>query len=56
MGRWGREQGEGRKAFKHSAAMGVPVYGVKGRAAKSGWEDYRRVGAEMVEAVAGVKA
>ncbi len=51
-----KAQVEGRKAFKHSAAMGVPVYGVKGRAAKSGWEDYRRVGAEMVEAVAGVKA
>lgn len=51
-----KAQVEGRKAFKHAAALGVPVYGVKGRAAKSGWEDYRKVGEEMVEIVAGVRA
>lgn len=51
-----KAQVEGRKAFKHAAAMGVPVSEVRGRAARSGWEDYRKVGAEMVKAVAGVSA
>lgn len=39
---------EARKAFKHAAAMGVPVYEVKGGAAKRGWEDYVRVGKELI--------
>lgn len=39
---------ESRKAFKHAAARGVPVYGVKGRAARAGWEDYRKVGKELI--------
>ena len=49
-----KAQVESRKAFKHAAALGVPVYGVKGRAARSGWEDYQRVGREVVEQFAGL--
>lgn len=41
-------QVEARKAFKHAAALGVPVSGVKGRAARAGWADYRKVGKEMI--------
>ncbi len=47
-------QVEARKAYKHAAALGVPVYGVKGHAARSGWGDYERVGRELIEQFAGV--
>ena len=43
---------EGRKVFKHAAALGVPVYGVKGRAGKKGWEDYEKIGDEVTAELA----
>jgi hypothetical protein len=46
-------QVESRRAFKQAAAAGVPVYGVRGRAAHAAWEEYRRVGEEMVAQIAG---
>lgn len=47
---------EGRKAFKHAAAAGKPVYAVKGKAARNGWQDYEKVGAEMVADLVGVRS
>jgi chromosome partitioning protein len=44
---------ESRRAFKQAAAAGVPVSGVKGRAAQAAWEEYRKVGEEMVAELAG---
>ncbi len=49
-------QVEARRAFKQAAASGVPVYGVKGRAAQAAWEEYRRVGEEMVAVLSGAGA
>lgn len=43
-----KSQVEARKAFKHADALGVTVQRVKGRAARAGWEDYRRVGEELI--------
>lgn len=43
-----KAQIESRKAFKHAAALGVSVRGVKGRAARAGWEDYQRAGRELI--------
>ena len=43
---------EGRKVFKHAAALGMPVYGVRGRAGRRGWEDYKGVGDEIVAELA----
>lgn len=45
-----KTQVEARKAFKHAAALGVPVHGVRGRAARAGWEEYRKVGRELIRA------
>jgi chromosome partitioning protein len=46
-------QVESRRAFKQAAAAGVPIYGIKGRAARAAWEEYGRVGEEMVAQLAG---
>ena len=45
--------GAERKAFRHAANEGVPVYGVRRRGAESGWEDYKAVGREPLEVVGG---
>jgi chromosome partitioning protein len=37
-----------RKAFRHAANEGVPVYGVRRRGAQSGWEEYKAVGRELL--------
>jgi len=46
-----RRQVQERKAFRHAANEGVPVYGVRRRGAESGWEDYKAVGRELLEIV-----
>lgn len=51
-----KAQVEARRAFKHAAAAGAPVYGIKGRAARAGWEEYKKVGREIVREFAGVKS
>jgi chromosome partitioning protein len=40
-----------RKAFRHAANEGVPVYGVRRRGAQSGWEEYKAVGRELLGTV-----
>lgn len=44
---------EARRAFKQAAASGVPISGIKGRAAQAAWEEYRKVGGEMVGELGG---
>jgi chromosome partitioning protein len=51
-----KAQVEGRRVFKHAAAAGVPVHGVKGRAARAGWEEYKKVGKEIIAEFAGVRS
>ena len=51
-----KTQIESRRAFKHAAAAGVPISGVKGRAARAGWEEYKRVGREIVAEFAEVRS
>jgi chromosome partitioning protein len=43
---------QNRKAFQHAAGEGVPVYKIKGKAADSGWKEYRKVGQELIEDLA----
>lgn len=40
-----------RKAFRHAANEGLPVYGVRRRGAQSGWEEYKAVGRELLGTV-----
>lgn len=39
-----------REAFQKAANEGVPVYELKDRRARQGWEDYERVGREVIAA------
>lgn len=39
-----------REAFQKAANQGIPVYNVRDRRAQHGWEDYERVGEEVISA------
>lgn len=38
-----------REAFQTAALRGVPVYDVNDRRAKQGWEDYKKIGRQVIK-------